>query len=148
MNLSTNVITHVIITYTGGHYKITEQQEKILQRVGQDQIIEVEGNKIKGRNISEVMTIEKYHETFPNKKPEYHNYPKLPEYEENIFTKSKRIKSLESIIAGFKKHFGNKQIPSQSIAMLNKMKEKLEEAKITPEDKIFNNPVTDLTKFL
>lgn len=65
--LSTNIKTHVIITYNNSHHFITIRQNEALKNMGKDDRIEIDGTTIKGGNISEVMTLEKYYETYPEK---------------------------------------------------------------------------------
>ena len=65
--ISTQIKTHVVITYNDSHYFITMGQNNALKNLGTNDRIEIEGNSIKGSNISEVMTIEKYYETYPKK---------------------------------------------------------------------------------
>ena len=66
-NLSSNLTSHVIITHSGGHYFITNQQNEKLRFIGANDYFEVSDNKIKGSSIAEVMTREKYYETYPQK---------------------------------------------------------------------------------
>lgn len=80
-NLSVDIKTHVIITYAGGHYFITNKQNQDLMMVGQSDFIEIENNKIKGSSISEIMTIAKYYETYPQKKLESPRIDQFKKYE-------------------------------------------------------------------
>lgn len=70
MNLSTDVKTHAIITYTKTHYLINAKQHEALKTLGGGEEIVIEGNRVKGNNIADIMTIEKYYETYPAKRPE------------------------------------------------------------------------------
>lgn len=65
-----DVFTHVIITHKDGHYPITADQNKHLTMIGQTDFIEVDGNKIKGSSIAEVMTMTQYYATYPEKRPD------------------------------------------------------------------------------
>lgn len=61
--------THVVITHSQAHYHITSKQNDKLVHVGLDDLFVVDGNKIKGSSIAEVMTMQKYYETYPEKVP-------------------------------------------------------------------------------
>ena len=62
--------THAIITYSKTHYLITDEQNNDLMEKTLDDILLVDGNAIKVRNIAEVMTISKYYESYPDKRPQ------------------------------------------------------------------------------
>jgi hypothetical protein len=66
--------THVVKTFTGGHYHITAEQEIRLRSLSENQNIEIDGSIVKGKNIAEVVTTEKYYEQYPQKRPEHSNY--------------------------------------------------------------------------
>lgn len=74
MNLSTEVKTHVVKTYSGGTYFINNSQHQQLTRLGVNDNITLEGCIIKGRNISEILTTAKYYEMHPDKRPVNENY--------------------------------------------------------------------------
>jgi hypothetical protein len=75
------VKTHVILTHSGSTYFITGTQERKLVNVGRDDRINIDGNSIKGSSIAEVMTISKFYETYPEKRPApkpANEFPALP----------------------------------------------------------------------
>lgn len=80
-DLTTQVKTHVIITYTKSHHFITARQRDALVNLSSDQFIEIDGNQIRGSSIAEVMTVEKYRETYPEKIPTHYGQPYSPNYE-------------------------------------------------------------------
>lgn len=73
--ITTELKTHAIVTHSGAHYFISQQQNENLRNVGLNDLFEIEGNKIKGSSIAEVMTLEKYYETYPQKKQEFLGQP-------------------------------------------------------------------------
>lgn len=87
--LSTKVHTHVIITYTKSHHFITAGQQAALVDLSSDQFIEIDGNKIRGSSIAEVITVEKYRETYPDKTTQdaYQKYSPAPQSFEDIVSK-------------------------------------------------------------
>jgi len=101
-----NEATHVIITYTGTHYIITAVQELKLRELKADQQIRIGQNTIKARNIAEVIEIEKYYETHPNKRPPIISPAKqFPGVGiERTITNEKRVKVLEGFKKGLLKH--------------------------------------------
>lgn len=62
--------THAVITYSKVHYLLTQSQWEALEVMEPDHEIKLEGGYVKAANIADRMTIEKYYETFPQKRPE------------------------------------------------------------------------------
>lgn len=77
--LSTNLKTHVLITYNDSHHFINFKQNEALKNLGKDDRIEIDGSTIKGSNISEVMTLEIYYKTYPDLKPDPFEYSSQPQ---------------------------------------------------------------------
>lgn len=71
MNLSIDIKTHWIITHKDSHHQITAEQESKLADIGLDDLINIDGNSIKGSSIAEVLTNEMYKLTYPNKNQYY-----------------------------------------------------------------------------
>lgn len=125
----TKPLTHAIITYSKSHYFLTNEQNEYLKRIPLTGSIEINGNIIKAANIAEIMTMAEYwhqHET----REEHINYPELPKIIPATFSKQRTIRALESIIRGFKQHFGERELPPQSKIQLFKMEERLKIAKL------------------
>ena len=92
MNLTTKQKTHVLISFTGSHYAIDADQEIRLRKTGANDNININGSIVKGKNIAEILTMKKYYETHPNKKPIFNNYAiKNMSYSE-MLSCSERIK--------------------------------------------------------
>jgi len=125
-NLSTQIKTYAMITFTGGHYMITEQQNEMLKKMNLSEKIVINNSVIHTKNIAEIMPIGQYYETFPDKRP-VENYKNFSNINETLqsFSEQRRKKALQSIIKGFEKHFVGRIISAKSQAMLNKMKAKL-----------------------
>lgn len=68
--LSTDYKSHVVVTFNNAHYFITPAQEIALQGASLDDMMNFEGSKVKVSTIGEIMTIEKYYETFPDRRPD------------------------------------------------------------------------------
>lgn len=100
--ISTEVKTYAVVTYTGVHYLITENQESQLRNLGLNDEIDIDGNIVKMKNIADILTIQKYYETYPDKKPD----PRfnLPDYNppQKSRTKDQRIKEQNSLLKGLK----------------------------------------------
>ncbi len=75
MNLTTEVRTHVIITFSKSHHFITQKQNDWLVNQGRDIKFTVDGNSITTNNIAEILTIEKYYETYPDKQVKNYGQP-------------------------------------------------------------------------
>ena len=112
--------THVLISFTGVHYFINADQEKQLSKVGDKDRINIDGSVVVGKNISDVLTIEKYYQTFPNKRPSYNrqDFTGLSDIIRN-FSEERKQKAMQSIITGFKKHFQGRVMPLKSQKMLD-----------------------------
>jgi len=129
--LTTEVKTHVIITHAGGHYFITSQQNDNLELIGLGEFFEVEGNKIKGSSIAEVMTVDQYYNTYPNKRPAPKFEDGFKKYE-NLSTgviDRSGVKELQDLMRGVKRaidEFGDEGvIPHKAIELYERMEKKL-----------------------
>lgn len=65
--------THVILTVSGNHYFLNKKQtEKLFSLRGKNATIEIDGQTIMVRRISEIMTIDEYYRNHPEKRvPDY-----------------------------------------------------------------------------
>ncbi|MCK4782091.1 hypothetical protein KAS79_04205, partial [Candidatus Parcubacteria bacterium] len=115
MQISTDVKKFVVITFTGGHHFITEKQNEILKTLNNQSNITINNCVVHCKNIAEILTTEKYYETYPNKQPanQYKNYSSISDTI-NSFSNERRKRALQSIIKGFEKHFKGREIPLQS----------------------------------
>lgn len=75
MDISTKVYTHVIITWSKVHHKITAEQDMKLQKMSLDDEFKIDGCSLKVKSIAEVLTIQKYYETYPENKPYNYGQP-------------------------------------------------------------------------
>jgi len=99
------MITHAIITYSGAHYLLTADQEEALRPKSLDESIELEGSIIPVRSISEIMSIGKYYETFPNRKPiPMDRYRELPALGFDGVISISRAGAVKGIIKGLKNY--------------------------------------------
>lgn len=62
--------THAVITWTKVHYLLTQSQWDLLATMEPSDEIMVEGSYLKPNNIADRLTIEKYYEAYPAKRPE------------------------------------------------------------------------------
>lgn len=122
--------THAIVTYTGVHYLITaEQAQKYGQKRLDDEVI-VDGCILKMKNVADILTIEKYYEAHPNKRPPQTNIfqPLLAEPRVDPISTGK---GLREMIIGLKKFIaGPKYMGTQApVELLAKWENKLAEIK-------------------
>jgi hypothetical protein len=102
--------THVIITIPGGHYPITGEQNKALMQKNMDEEVIIDGCTIKLRYISEVMTTQKYYETYPNKRPApTDNFKGLTGMGFNGIIKRSPDAARQGMIKGMKKFLSDKK---------------------------------------
>ena len=88
--MTTNVYTHYVVTYSRVNYPITQQQFEVILAMDLDGEMELDGNIIKRKNISDILTAEKFREAFPDK--EKKNYNPI----------SRPLQSFEDIVDEFK----------------------------------------------
>jgi hypothetical protein len=104
MTLSTEVKSHVLVTYNDSHYFITPRQNEALKGLGKEDRIELDGNSIKVSNISEIFTTQKYYETYPNKKPEIQRGDEFAKYGRiDAFKIATSKSAVEGLIRGLKR---------------------------------------------
>jgi hypothetical protein len=98
--------TYVVITIAGAHYPITSSQRDTIMRMEMDQEVIIDGCTVKLRHISEIMTTQKYYETYPKKRPAFtDNYKQLPGMGmAGVIKQAKRKDMLEGIIKGLKNY--------------------------------------------
>lgn len=101
--------THVILTFSGMHYPCTERQAlKILNGAGnQDAVFIINGNALKWKSISDVVTIEMYNTHFAKKREQL----EVPTYKNlagigigGMVKKPKSVKMLEQMIIGVRNY--------------------------------------------
>jgi hypothetical protein len=138
--VSTQVNTHVIVTYTKSHHFITHSQYEALPDLGsKDWFQSSDGSRITGGNIAEVLTIEKFYEVHPDLKPavEFHRTDEL--MKELGFAGTLEavadngLKAMQSFVEGLKNSIrymqDNKQPTSNAEKLLKRAQFKLETLK-------------------
>ena len=61
----------MVITYTGIHHEINEGQAIEIAKLETDGEIFIGGNMLKRKNIADIVSMNKYYESYPNKRPAY-----------------------------------------------------------------------------
>ena len=97
--------THAIVTYSGVHYLITEDQAKRYAQKRLDEEVIVDGCILKMKNVADILTIDKYYETYPKKRDNQVNPILLEGKPFNPETASK--KGLEEMIKGLGKYISS-----------------------------------------
>lgn len=134
----------MVITYSGVHYEITPEQEQSLRLKGISDEVEIDGNIVKMKNISDILMMSKYYDTFPDKRPVEVSKPcALPEWKP--FTRDRRIRALEQIKFGLKNYISSprKKITGKPEGILESVEKSLAEAKAFSGHKLFSNPVKE-----
>lgn len=130
--LSVDAKTHVIITHAGSHYFITSVQNDNLGLIGLGDFFELDGNKIKGSSIAEVMSLAQYYETYPEKRPApkfedgFKKYEKLSQ----SVIKTSSVNGLVQLMKGLKifideYHDETGRIPTKAIALYESIEKKV-----------------------
>jgi hypothetical protein len=122
-------MTHAIITFSGVHYLITAEQELALRSKGNNEDIIINGNTLRVKNISDILTLEKYYETYPDRKPDIlPEYKQLPEWTINRYMQRKSC--LQKMINGFKQYIAEKdgKVSQGCLSQLKHMENKLANA--------------------
>lgn len=111
MELSTDVKTHVIMTFTKSVYFINEAEHRKLINTGLDEMFMMAESTIKASNIAEIMTVRQYYEMYPDKRPVKAESFKIPKEEYEPFDLNKHlIKNRRRItysIRGIEKHIAD-----------------------------------------
>ena len=131
--LSTKVYTNVIKTYSGSVYFLTAEDNNRLSRVGNNDWFQIDDQKIKGSNISEILTTAEYYKQNPESKPISYETYKAEDYK--TFTKKSYLKGLENMIKGFKANFKDRDMPENSKEMLKRMWSNYKKTEKLPDDK-------------
>jgi hypothetical protein len=110
--LSTDLTTHIVLTYNGARYFITSEQEQKLRNMDDKGLVDLNGSLIKVSAISEVMSFEtwkgtgdyqKYLDSQPEKRNEFVSQPLN-------WNKEKHNKAMLRIIGGFERYWENRQM--------------------------------------
>lgn len=128
MQITTEIKKYTIIAYTGTHYLITAEQEIKMRSLGQDEEIRIDGNTVKMKNIAEILTIDKYYETYPEKRENYIPIFFQPEpYISPIKEAFKHERNLKFMIKELKNYIGSKEYQGtdKPIKLLKTMENKL-----------------------
>lgn len=125
--LSIESKTHAVITYSGIHYLITAIQYEKMSKMGKDDMVELEGNIVKGANIADIITIQVYEKNFPkkfqnNNIPEYKNLSGMGM--DGIINNTNDLQAIEQMIIGIKRAITKMKNPQCSPDFLKKMETK------------------------
>lgn len=139
-NLTTNLKTHIIITFTGGKYFITQEQYNVISKMDNNKKIILPSAVINTNVISEIQTINEYYNNHPDERPQFDNYDnkKLPE--RLPYSAKRHFNALNEMKKGFLRHFIGRTIPEKSQAILDNINEKIKNFKhgdITSPAQIF-----------
>ena len=102
---------YAIITFNKNHILISEEENERLKNVRLDTFFKSDdGNRIKGSEIAEVLTMEKYYECYPAKRPPITDqYKKLPGIGmRGVIDNSSHVKVLRSMAGGLRKYLVSK----------------------------------------
>lgn len=116
--------TYAIITYAGTHHLIDNDQEFKLRSLKPGSTIYLDGNRITGSNIAEVLTIGKYYETYPDKRPIYKDVYKTAEgLGMDGIVNTSRDNALASLKKGLKKYINSNNYQGKDAPkkLLNRM---------------------------
>lgn len=123
--ISTSVKKYIVLTWSKGEYLIDERQHDIVLKMGLNDRIDIDGNLLYGKSISEVITLEEKSRRDNNIKTNteidyYQNYTGVDKTLAS-FTPSRRKKALESMRKGFLKNFEGREIPYNAQLILKNM---------------------------
>jgi len=125
---------YFIITKSKVHHEVNDSQYQAVLSAKQDQWLSVNGNMFKRSDVSEILTEEKYYETFPNKKryePLYAPNREL-EAQKGISTQPTRKRALEGLIRGLRGYLETTHTPNPT--MLTKLEKMQRLYDSLPED--------------
>jgi len=117
----------MVITYTGIHHEINEEQAIQIAKLETDGEIFIGGNMLKRKNISDIVSMNKYYESYPNKRPAY-----VDKYKDfmgiGMGDNIKRLpyNALSGIQKGLERHISNTGGADESRELLQKLNLKIE----------------------
>lgn len=128
--LSREIKTHVAITYAGGHYFITSEQEEMINgrhktiKFLKTDNIRLDGCTVRISNISETPTVEKYYEIYPAKKPVngYINFS-FKKVKRPGLSEDRRREIYRQNILDLKNRFSEKEMPQGARELIQRMEE-------------------------
>jgi len=101
--------THAIITYSKIHYLLTAEKQNELLDKRADEIIMIDGSPVKVNNICDILTISKYYEAYPDKRPPVTNrFKEVPGMGFGGLLNTSRETALKGIIGGLKNFLSGK----------------------------------------
>lgn len=118
--LSTEVKTHVLITFSGSKHMITDEQEKTLRKASDQDRIYIGSTMIRVSTIKQVMPIEEYYQQFPEERPQYSNYSYKPT-PEMPYSAKRHYNAIVSMRSGFLKHFNGRELNNKAQKILDVM---------------------------
>jgi len=133
--ITTEIKTHAVITYDDVHYLITAPQFEKLANALPDAKWVIEGNLVKQKNIASILTMEKYYETYPQRRPADYAYSwdeikhEAAKGFSGIITSVKRVNGLIHMGIGLRrvveKYRGQGVEPQNALFLLSQMETKL-----------------------
>lgn len=116
----------MILTMSGSHYRIDEDEESVLRQTGSGQMFNTKrGVRVLTTTISEIIPLEEYYRAHPKERPDNINYSikntsELPKPIGSMSAERKKI-AIESLTRAFKKHFEGRKIPIVALDLHDKM---------------------------
>jgi len=141
--LSTNIKTHVIISFAKNKYFITAEQEVKLRTMPNTAIIFLEGGvQLKCSSISEILPIDVYYNSHPEERPVSvpNDFSKYENIERQPYSKNRHLKRLNSMLIALNK-FDTLAANSIKFRIKTKIKEAEKEKIFKPfsPTEFFNN---------
>src|SRR3990167_9190741 len=127
--LSLDVKTHVIMTIKGSRYFISKHVFDTIVELDMDKSIELDGSWLRLSSISEILTIKKFYETFPNEKllkTEEFFIPEKKGLSIEEMVKNNKQRSF-SLLEGLRKFCVENPKSNQALMLYNKKLQKYKE---------------------
>ncbi len=118
----------VIMTYSGIHYIVEEEKALNISSLAPDGEVMLDGNLVKYKNISDIISLDKYIESFPDKRPQYFDrYKNIESYGFDGTIKHAKGDALKGMIKGLKNYISGDQYQGTNapLELLEKMENKL-----------------------
>ena len=127
--LTKDVKTHIVVTYSNIKHYITSEQELNLRTLGDRDKIYTDTGLLKINNIKDVLSVEEYYNNNPKERPQFENisYKEIPKIS---YSAKRNLKNLKTIRDSFLKYFNGRELKINQQEILKRMNFRIDNFKV------------------